>query len=255
MVAGRDSQGFAPRRRAPAGGAPPQDRHQLSGFALASSAPTPGRLRSGSAGGSRGVGREKKRVRGGSRGAAPGTSAGAQPGQPRVPLNPVTQQIMAGEAGFLLLPPLPGDGQEGGGLLLRPPTRARRPLGSLGVGRGSHLPSSTRSAYRRSPLDGQPAPPLTSVSGLAPNIRRKCVRPGEGRKESAGRLGGTARGRGSHASGPRGTWGQGRCGDVGWRGAGGGSGPLLSSSATPTAGGGGSVLCQVRRPVSTKSLR
>ena len=55
----------------------------------------------------------------------------------------MTQQIMAGEAGFLLLPPLLRGRQEGGGLLLRPPTRARRPLGSPGVWGGGGWVSLT----------------------------------------------------------------------------------------------------------------
>lgn len=186
----------------------------------------------------------------------PVTSAGAQPGRPRVPLNPVTQQIMAGEAGFLLLPPLPGDGQEGGGLPLRPPTRARRPLGSLGVGRGGltyHL--RLASAYRRLPLTVNRPRRSLPFPGWLPNIRRKCVRPGEGRKEGAGRLEGAARAGAPTLQVPRGPGAKGAVRDVGWRraGRGGGSGLLALGSATPTA----EAVCRpgASCPVSTKSLR
>lgn len=171
---------------------PPQDRRNFRVCPCHLGADSRKGPRSGSAGG---WVERRGGERGRSRGAAPGTSAGAQPGRPRVPLNPVTQQIMAGEAGFLLLPPLLRGRQEGGGLLLRPPTRARRPLGSPGVwgggGGGFHSPSSTRSAYRRSPRDGQLAPPLTSVSGLAPpptSAGSASVRAKEGRRaRGAGR--------------------------------------------------------------------
>ena len=143
---------------------------------------------------------------------------------------------MAGGAG-LLLPPPPARRAAPAATDPSPPaTRVARG----GVRGESHSPSSTRSAYRSSALDGQPAPPLTSVSGLAPPQHPPEVRPSGRRKE-----GGRGAPRGSRA-GPglprlrsRGTWGQGRCEGCGLaEGGKGGLGPLLSSSATPTAGVG-----------------
>lgn len=164
---------------------PPQDRRNFRVCPCQLGADSRKRLRSGSAGGSRGWEERRRGERGGSRGAAPGTSAGAQPGRPRVPPNPMTQQIMAGEAGFLLLPPLPG-GRAGRRRVTPAATDPSPPATRVARGRegGSHLPSSTRSAYRRSPLDGQPAPPLTSVSGLAPptSAGSASVRAKEGRR-------------------------------------------------------------------------
>lgn len=236
---------------------PPQDRRNFRVCPCHLGADSRKGPRSGSAGG---WVERRGGERGRSRGAAPGTSAGAQPGRPRVPLNPVTQQIMAGEAGFLLLPPLLRGRQEGGGLLLRPPTRARRPLGSPGVwggGGGFHSPSSTRSAYRRSPRDGQLAPPLTSVSGLAPPQHPPEVRPSGRRKEGGrGAPGGSRAGPGLPRLRSRGTWGQGRCEGCGLAEVGkGGARASALLVSNPDRRGRGSVLCQVRGPVSTKSLR
>lgn len=199
------------------------------------------------------MGREEVR---GSRGAAPSTSAGAQPGRPRVPLNPVTQQIMAGEAGFLL-PPAAAGGRAGRRRgLLRPPAKPRGHSGrsrsggvsltifdSLGV--QTALPLTVNRPRRSLPFPGWP-----------PNIRPE-VRPSGRRKEGGrGAPGGAAWSRGSHASRVPGTWGQRTVRDVGWRRAGRGARASALFVSNPDRRGRGSInFARCVAPSSTKSLR
>lgn len=220
---------------------PPQDRRNFRVCPCQLGADSRKRLRSGSAGGSRGWEERRRGERGGSRGAAPGTSAGAQPGRPRVPLNPVTQQIMAGEAGFLLLPPLPG-GRAGRRRVTPAATDPSPPATRVARGReGGGLTYHLRLARRTDALPLTVNRPRRSLPfpGWPPQHPPE-VRPSGRRKEGGrGAPGGSRAGPGLPRFRSRGTWGQGRCEGCGLaEGGEGGLGPLLSSSATPTAGGG-----------------